>query len=65
MDREQGMAARQLNKKTLNDNPYGNNESSWEMVKKELSKEDFSETIKNFKVTIDNMMDHMFSGYNG
>lgn len=42
---------------------YGNNEKSWDMIKKELAKEEFSETIKNFKVTIDNMIGHMFSGY--
>lgn len=44
---------------------HGNNHTSWEMVKKELIKEEFSETIENYNVTINSVIDKMFPGYNG
>ena len=43
---------------------HGNSLASWDMVKKELSKEEFRETVVNFKVTINTVVEEMFPGIN-
>lgn len=44
---------------------HENDQVTWGMVRKELAKEEFSETIKNFNVTINSVIGKMFPGYNG
>ena len=44
---------------------HGTSQSSWDMVKKELVKEEFSETVANYKVTINSIIEEMFPGFVG
>ncbi len=43
----------------------GDNESAWDKVSKELAKEEYKETIENFRVTIGVSIGFMFPNYQG
>lgn len=42
---------------------YGDNQSSWNMISKVLKKEEFKETIANYKNTINALLEKMFPLY--